>query len=69
MESVINWVLSNINQFGVPNEIQVCEPYSSELISRGIVESNKINPPEAGREHRIVFIDAQNIKWMATLTV
>lgn len=69
MESVINWVITNIEEGRILTIIRVCEPYASELITRGIVTANIVFSPLAGEEHQIVSIDNQNIIWRATLTV
>jgi hypothetical protein len=69
MESVINWVIANIDEGRIPTTIRVCEPYASELITRGIVAANIVFPPLSGEEHQIISIDNQNIEWRATLTV
>lgn len=69
MESVINWIIANIDEGRILTTIRVCEPYASELILRNIVATNIIFPPLAGQEHQIISIDEKNIEWCATLTV
>ena len=69
MESVINWVIANIDSGRIPTKIRVCEPYASELISRNIVAANIVFPPNAGQEHQIALTDNQNNEWLATLCV
>lgn len=69
MESVINWVITNIDSGRIPIQIRVCEPYASEIINRNIVATNIIFPPNAGQEHQIALIDEQNNEWLATLCV
>jgi hypothetical protein len=69
VESVINWVIANINEGRILTTIRVCEPYASELIVRDIVPANIVFPPLAGQQHLIFSIDEQNIEWCATLTV
>lgn len=69
MESVINWIIANIDEGRILTIIRVCEPYASELIVRNIVAANIVFPPSVGQEHQIISIDEKNIEWRATLTV
>ena len=36
MESVINWIIANIDEGRILTTIRVCEPYASELILKVI---------------------------------
>ncbi len=69
MESVINWVLANIEIGRIPTAIRVCEPYASALIAQSVVSSSIISDCNVGEEHLICLTDNQNMEWKATLCV